>query len=121
MPKVLLVEDDEFISDFISQKLIQAGYEVSVCVDGSQAIDKAQTESPAVILLDLTLPRRPGAEILSDLQANPKLKLIPVIIFSNNDDPTLKEQLLQAGADDFYMKAATDPAELVEKIKAILS
>lgn len=120
MKRITLVEDDRFIQDFVSQKLIEAGYQMSVCGDGEVAFDVITANNPDLLLLDLDLPNRNGFDILKELRADEKYAKTPVIIFSNNDDPTIKQQVLKAGAQDFYMKATTDTEELIEKIKALL-
>ena len=119
MKKIALIEDDQFIQDFVSGKLIEAGYAVTVCGDGEAAISHIETESPDVVLLDLDLPNLSGQEILGVLRQTENIKDLPVIIFTNHDDPALKESLIAAGAQDFYMKAATDITELVQKIESV--
>ena len=119
MKKIALIEDEAFIQDFVSGKLMEAGYTVSACGDGEAAVQHIVEHTPDVVLLDLDLPNLSGHEILEVLQAEETTKTIPVIIFSNNDDPVLKERVMAAGAKDFYMKAATNPAELMAKIESV--
>ncbi len=119
MKKIALIEDDQFIQDFVSGKLIEAGYAVTVCSDGEAAVGHIIEQIPDVVLLDLDLPNLSGHEILKVLQVEESTKNIPVIIFSNNDDPDLKEKMIAAGAKDFYMKAVTNPAELISKIESV--
>lgn len=116
MKKIALVEDDRFILDFVSNQLVKAGYEVSVCADGSQATEHVLTEKPDLVLLDLDLPHIKGQEIMTEIKSNPKTREIPIVIFSNNDDPALIEELKAAGASDFYLKASTNPESLVKLI-----
>lgn len=116
MKKIALIEDDRFILDFVSNQLAQSGYQVSGCADGEKAVEHIKLEKPDLVLLDLDLPHVNGRAILDQLKSDQDLKDTPVVIFSNNNDPDLVKTLLAAGADDFYLKAATDPEELVALI-----
>ena len=119
MKKIALIEDDQFIQDFVSQRLIEAGYEVILCTDGDEALNLIEESQPDAVLLDLDLPNRNGMEILSDIRSLTSVQAIPVIIFSNNDDPDIESKAIAAGAQDFYMKASTDPQELIKKIEGL--
>lgn len=121
MKKIALVDDDQFIQDFISQKLMQGGYEVVLCGDGAEALNFLETEKPDLILLDIDLPNRDGFEILLELKKHAELQSTPVVMFSNNDNPDLQTKTIEAGAADFYFKATTQPAELLDKITPLLT
>jgi DNA-binding response OmpR family regulator len=79
---VLIVEDDEAISDFLSMTLEQEGYDVCVAGDGRQGLDMIQTRAPVAVLLDLMLPGVDGLTILKRMQERPETASIPVAVVS---------------------------------------
>ena len=82
---IAIVEDDKFLRELITRKLVQEGYKISNAVDGEEGIEKIKKENPKLILLDLILPGIDGFKVLSQLKGNAKLSKIPVIILSNLD------------------------------------
>ena len=118
--KILIIEDDKFLGELISQKLSREGYAVSNAVDGESGVKKAETEVPDLILLDLILPGMDGFEVLEKIKEMPKLDQIPVIILSNLGQKEDIERGLKIGANDFLIKAHHTPPEIVEKIKEVL-
>ena len=118
--KILIVEDDKFLRELISQKLLKEGYDIVEAVDGEKGIESANKERPDLVLLDLILPGIDGFEVLAKLKADPKLSNIPVIILSNLGQKTDIEKGIEMGAVDFLIKAHFTPGEIVEKIDAVL-
>ncbi len=119
MKKVLLIEDDAFIRDLTSIKLTEHAFAVLVAHDGSTAVRLLRSDTPDIVLLDLDLPDMPGLQILADIKNDPALKDIPVIIFSNNDDPKAKEHALELGTEDFFVKASTAFDDLLKRIQEL--
>ena len=117
--KILVVEDDKFLRELISQKLAKEGYEVAEAVDGETGIEGVKKEKPGLVLLDLILPGIDGFEVLAKMKADPELAKIPVIILSNLGQKDDIEKGLEMGADDYLIKAHFTPGEIVEKIQAI--
>ena len=121
MPKtILIIEDDKFLRELITQKLIKEGYEVSEAVDGEEGMKKVKEEKPDLVLLDLILPGIDGFEVLSKMREDPALASIPVIILSNLGQKEDVERGLKLGAIDYLIKAHFTPGEIIEKIKAAL-
>lgn len=121
MPKtILVIEDDKFLRELISQKLMKEGYNVSEAVDGEEGIKKIKTEKPDLVLLDLILPGIDGFEVLSQKKEDPGLSSIPVIILSNLGQKEDVEKGLKLGAVDYLIKAHFTPGEIIEKIKIVL-
>ncbi|MDP2910267.1 MAG: response regulator [bacterium] len=118
--KILVVEDDKFLRELISQKLLKEGYDIVEAVDGEKGIENARKERPDLVLLDLILPGIDGFEVLAKLKADPKLSNIPVIILSNLGQKTDIEKGIEMGAVDYLIKAHFTPGEIIEKIKAII-
>jgi two-component system, cell cycle response regulator DivK len=119
MPKILLVEDNEMNRDMLSRRLIRKGYEVVMAVDGEQAIDMAASESPDVILMDMSLPVIDGWEATRRVKAADKTRTIPVIALTAHAMAGDREKAIAAGCDDFDTKPV-DFTRLVEKIEMLL-
>lgn len=121
MAKILIVEDDRFLSELITQKVGVEGYEVSLAMDGERAVEMAKAEQPNLILLDLILPTIDGFEVLKRLKEAPETKNIPVIILSNLGQKEDVDKGMQLGAIDFMIKANFTPGEIISKIKTIVT
>ena len=120
MPKILLVEDNEMNRDMLSRRLERKGYEVVMAVDGGQAVAMAQSESPALILMDMSLPVFDGWEATRRIKAAPETKLIPVIALTAHAMAGDREKCVEAGCDDYDTKPIELP-RLLEKMEALLN
>ena len=120
MKKILVIEDDKFLRELITQKLIKEDFEVSEAVDGEEGIKKIKEEKPDLILLDLILPGIDGFEVLARMKKESTLPPIPVVILSNLGQKDDVEKGLKMGAVDYLIKAHFTPGEIIEKIKAVL-
>jgi len=120
LKNILIIEDDKFLRELITQKLIKEGYETSEAIDGEEGIKKIKEEKPSLILLDLILPGIDGFEVLSRAKEDPDISSIPVIILSNLGQKEDIERGLKLGAVDYLIKAHFTPGEIIEKIKNIL-
>lgn len=118
--KILVVEDDKFLRELITQKLIREGHDVKGAVDGEDGVIKIKEEKPDIILLDLILPGIDGFEVLAKVKDDPELKNIPVLILSNLGQRDDVERGLKLGAVDFLIKAHFTPGEIIEKIEKIM-
>ena len=117
--QILLVEDNEMNRDMLSRRLIRKGFEVQAAVDGQQALDMAAQISPAVILMDMSLPVLDGWEATRRLKADPATQAIPVIGLTAHAMDGDREKCLQAGCDDYDTKPIDLP-RLLDKIAAQL-
>lgn len=118
--KILIVEDDLFLAQLLTDHFKKAGFNFDLVVDGERGLAKARAEHFNLILLDLVLPGMDGYEVLEQLKKDPATASIPVLILSNLG---LKEEIergLRLGAIDFLVKARWDLDEIVDKIKQIL-
>jgi two-component system, OmpR family, response regulator RegX3 len=116
MSKLLLIEDDSGISTPLSLYLENAGYEVTVCANGSEAEGVYQREKPAIIILDINLPGKTGIEICRDIRAKSST---PIIMLSARESEEDKVTLLELGADDYVSKPFSS-RELVARIAAVM-
>jgi CheY-like chemotaxis protein len=119
MPKILLVEDNEMNRDMLSRRLSRNGFEVVIAIDGQQGVDMAATESPDVILMDMSLPVLDGWEATRRVKADPATRTIPVIALTAHALVEDREKAMAAGCDDFDTKPVELP-RLLEKIKTHL-
>jgi DNA-binding response OmpR family regulator len=117
---ILVIEDDKFLRDLISKKLLKENYNVVEAVDGEEGLKKIKEIKPDLVLLDLILPGMDGFEVLAQVKDDPTLNQIPVIILSNLGHRDDVERGLKLGASDYLIKAHFTPGEIIEKIKNIL-
>ena len=119
MPKILLVEDNEMNRDMLSRRLERRGYEVIIAVDGEQGVEMARSESPALVLMDMSLPVLDGWEATRRLKGADATKQIPVIALTAHAMSGDREKALAAGCDDYDTKPIEFP-RLLGKIEAML-
>jgi two-component system, cell cycle response regulator DivK len=120
MTKILLIEDNELNRDMLSRRLRKRGFEVVTAVDGETGITMAQTESPAIILMDVSLPGIDGWEATRRLKSAAQTRRIPILALTAYVTAGDRETALAAGCDDFDIKPIELP-RLLEKIGALLS
>lgn len=109
MQSILIVEDDIYISDMVSNRLQQEGFHVLKAFSGTEALLVLASQKPDLILLDLMLPGLSGEEVL------PKIQQTPVIIMSAKSEVNDKVQLLLNGAADYVTK----PFQLEELVASV--
>lgn len=117
--KVLLVEDNTINAEMLSRRLAKRGYTVSLAEDGLQAIARAQSESPDLILMDVSLPELDGLEATRRLKADPATASIPIIVLTAHAMVSDREKLFEAGCQDFETKPV-DLARLLDKMARLL-
>ena len=106
--------------DMLSRRLERRGYEVVIAVDGAEGVDKAGTEAPALILMDMSLPVVDGWDATRRIKAAPATRAIPVIALTAHAMSGDREKAVEAGCDDFDTKPV-DLARLLGKIEALLA
>ena len=119
--RVLCVEDEHFISELYVRALTKGGYEIDVEPDGQKALDKAQTDSYDIILLDLMIPTIDGIQILRalrDTAKTPHLKA-KIIIITNLEQREEVRADIEKQADGYIVKAEITPHELVDFLNHI--
>jgi two-component system cell cycle response regulator DivK len=119
MAKILLVEDNEMNRDMLSRRLERKGHQVTIAVDGQQALDLVASDKPDLILMDMSLPVLSGWEATQKLKANDTTRAIPVIALTAHAMAEDETRARESGCDDYDTK----PVELVRllgKIEALL-
>jgi two-component system cell cycle response regulator DivK len=119
MPKVLLVEDNELNRDMLSRRLAKRGFDVSIAVDGAEALDAIRSDRPDLVLMDMSLPVMTGWDATTALKAEPDTQSIPVIALTAHAMSGDRQKALDAGCDEFETKPVELP-RLLEKMKALL-
>ena len=119
MAKILLVEDNEMNRDMLSRRLIRKGYEVVIAEDGAQGVAMAASETPDLILMDMSLPIIDGWEATQKIKAADQTAAIPVIALTAHAMAADREKALAAGCDDYDTKPVELP-RLLEKIENLL-
>jgi two-component system cell cycle response regulator DivK len=119
MTKILLVEDNEMNLDMLSRRLSRQGYEVVAAQDGAAGVDRAASERPNIILMDMSLPVLDGWEATRRLKADPATREIPIIALTAHAMAEDRERAMAAGCDDYDTKPIDLP-RLIEKIKKLL-
>lgn len=116
---ILLVEDNEMNRDMLSRRLERKGYRVITAPDGVQGNALARSESPDLILMDMSLPVMNGWEATRLLKSDQATRHIPVIALTAHALATDRVKAIQAGCDDYDTKPV-DFARLQEKINSLL-
>ncbi len=117
--KVLIVDDEEDLTELVAYNLEKSGYETLKAYNGKEAMDQAIQNLPNLIVLDLMLPDLDGFEVYRNLQRNAKTANIPVIMLTAKADEMDRVVGLELGADDYVTKPFS-PRELNLRVKAIL-
>lgn len=117
--KIMIIEDDRFLSSLVKARLEKEGLGVIQAFNGEEAIELLNKEHPAVIVLDLIMPKVTGFEVMQMISITPQLDKVPVIVLSNlaQDSDIAKAQ--QLGAKEYFVKVKVSIDDLVNKIKAL--
>ena len=119
--KILMADDEPDVLDIMAKKVAMEGYTVIKANDGDEAWQKIQQESPDVIVLDLTMPKKDGLEILKELRENPpSLKWQPVIIVSARRELEDLHKGFSLEADHYITKPC-NVADILKAIKLMLN
>lgn len=121
MAKVLIVEDDQILSDLYYNTFVFAGYDTHVAVNGLDGYEKAQQITPDIIFLDIMMPKMNGLELIDKLKADEATKKIPLVILSNFSDETLAKEAMSKGALAYVIKSEYEPKQVIELAKNWLS
>ena len=120
MGKILLVEDNEMNRDMLSRRLVRGGYDVTIAEDGARGVEMATSDSPDLILMDMSLPVIDGWEATRRIKARPELRKIPVIALTAHAMATDRDKALEAGCDDYDTKPI-ELQRLLGKIETLLA
>jgi CheY-like chemotaxis protein len=119
MPKILLVEDNEMNRDMLSRRLGRMGYDVTMALDGGQAVEMARASSFDLILMDMSLPILDGWEATRQLRASPATQSVPIIALTAHAMSGDRQKAIEAGCDDYDTKPV-EITRLAAKIQALI-
>jgi len=119
--KILIIEDDSFISDMYRMKMESEGFDVKVAEDGQKGLEQINLEKPDLVLLDVVMPKMDGFTVLQTIKEDPEIQDVPVVLLTNLGQKDSVEKGLKLGALDYVIKAHFTPAEVVEKVREILN
>lgn len=118
--KILIIDDDPFLSEIYSLKFKLSGFEVFTAVNGEKALEAVKENIPDVILLDLVMPKMDGFETLAALRKISELDKTAIIVFSNLGQKEDVDRGYRLGANDYLIKTRFTPSEVVEKVRGLL-
>src|SRR5437867_6563373 len=118
MTKILLVEYNEMNRDMLSRRLERKGYVIVMAEDGAQAVAMAESEAPALILMDMSLPVLDGWEATRQIKSKPATRTIPIIALTAHAMAGDREKTIEAGCDDYDTKPI-ELTRLLEKIAVL--
>jgi DNA-binding response OmpR family regulator len=118
--KILIIEDEQDVVDLLDLNLRKAGgFKLISAADGAEGLKKARSESPALVILDLMLPKMPGLEVCKLLKTDAATRAIPIVMLTAKAEEIDRIVGLEFGADDYVTKPFS-PREMILRIKAIL-
>ncbi len=117
--KILIVDDEEAIRDFLSFGLAKAGYKVFTAENGIDGLEQCLLQKPALIILDIRMPLMDGIEMCKRLRANPLLEHIAVIFLTADTDEYLALSSMHVGGDQYVTKPVHIP-EIIEMVQDLI-
>ena len=119
--KILLVEDDKMLADMYITKFSKEGLEVMRADDGEKGLAMIKEQRPDLVLLDIIMPKLDGFAVLKEIKNDKELTDTHVLLLTNLGQSEDVDKGKKLGADDYFIKANHTPAEIVEKVKYILT
>jgi CheY-like chemotaxis protein len=119
--KILIVEDDRFLSLVLKGRLDKEGFLVSQAFDGAEGLTMVRQDKPDLIILDLIMPKMSGFEFLEAVSIDPQLSQIPVVVASNLGQESDIAKAKSLGVANYYVKVRTSVDDLVKILKNLVS
>jgi CheY-like chemotaxis protein len=117
--KIMIVEDDKFLSFLMKARLEKEGFAVTQVFDGEEAINALKQEKPNLVILDIIMPKMNGFDVLKTISLTPEIASIPVVIVSNLAQDSDIEKARSFGAKEYFIKVKVSIDDLIQKIKAL--
>jgi DNA-binding response OmpR family regulator len=118
--KIMVIEDDHFLSSLIKARLEKDGYAVIQAFDGEEAIQTLREVRPNLIILDLIMPKVTGFEVLQMVSITPGFENVPVVILSNLAQESDIQKARELGAREYFVKVKISIDDLIGKIKTLV-
>jgi two-component system response regulator VicR len=117
--KVLIVEDDLFLSDIYNQIFTKRGYSVINSYDGEDALKRAKEEEFGIIMLDIMLPKKTGIDVLREVRSTDnKSKEVPIFMLTNLGYDDIIKTAFELGANGYLVKSTLLPVQIVDEVEA---
>ena len=120
MKKILLIEDDPFLSSLLGNRLKKEGFELLSAKNGGEAIQAMKTAQPDLALMDIILPGKSGFEIMEEIRSDPQVPKVPFVVISNLGQDADIARAKELGVVEYIVKAKVSIDELIERVKANL-
>jgi two-component system, OmpR family, alkaline phosphatase synthesis response regulator PhoP len=117
--KILIVDDEPDILEFLKYNLVKEGFQVITAGDGEEGLRLAEAETPDLIILDIMMPKMDGVEICRNIRANPSLKNVLIAFLTAREEDYSQIAALDVGGDDYITKPVK-PRVFISRIKALL-
>lgn len=118
---IVIVEDDRFLSSLMKARFEKDGLPVVQAFDGEEAVALFKKEIPALVILDLIMPKVTGFEVLQTISLTPELQKVPVVILSNLAQDSDIEKARELGAKEYFVKVKVSIDDLVTRVKTLLA
>lgn len=118
--KILVIEDELALSQVLSDRFTEEGFDVQTAGDGEEGLKKATEWKPDLVLLDIVMPRMDGMTMLHELRKTPEGKNMPVILLTNLSDTQDVYQAMANGVYDFLVKSHWDLDDLIHEVRGKL-
>ena len=120
MKKILIIEDEKILREMYEERFKQEGFSIISAEDGIEALKIIKKKKPDLILLDILLPKKNGIDFLKEYRQTAEFSSIPVVAFSNFDDPDTKKEAKSLGVKDYLIKSNHTPKEILMKLQKYL-
>ena len=117
MKKILIIEDDQIVSNVYRNKLVVEGYQAEIALDGETGLKTMRTFQPDAIVLDLMLPKMSGVDVIKQIRSEADFSKLPIIVFSNTYLTNLIQDAWKAGATKCVSKINCPPKDLLELMR----
>jgi DNA-binding response OmpR family regulator len=117
--KVMIIEDDRFLSSLLKARLEKESFTVLQAFDGEEALQLLRTEVPTLVILDLIMPKVNGFEVLQTISISPQLDKVPVVILSNLAQDSDIQKAHDLGAKEYFIKVKVSIDDLIGRIKML--
>lgn len=119
-PSILIVEDERTLAKIYARLLEHEGYQVTLAFNGVEGIARLREKIPDLVLLDIKMPQMNGFEVMQEMQNDPRLRDVPVVILTVLGQDADREHGLSLGAKDYLVKTDFTLSEILTKVKKYL-
>lgn len=120
MPRILIIEDEKILAEMYKDKFEEEGFVIDLAFSSEEAINYLKEKKPDLILLDILLPKENGISFLKRMREIDEVSEVPVVAFSNYDEPRTRKEAFELGVKAYLIKTQYTPKELLEEVKKFL-